>query len=267
MSTGKRKNFSCVFSGFFSSLTGVFQLKGSPIGFQFPQNQTIFPQLIPNRATKIFVDRTRHCSTERSVQRLPCPTHPFCREDKLSLSNHHPVSSGADQPCPQIARKVIFPAPDSQQCYHPGKRYRAHRHPGNGHHQCAFRKKALAPGVFPGKRTPPVSFDITFGVLEPDAFSIYNQCSIHSMLHTGNAMAALHEWHQFKRAHDRHTQWLQRTKTKRSLYIPASISDRKHNTMRAEQTFSQNRSGTTPIHSCSGCRHWNRSALFAPQDL
>ncbi len=111
-----KKFFIRFFTGSFPALTGVFQLEESPVSFQFPQNPTILPQLIANRATKIFVDRSRHCSTKRCIQRLPRLTKPFCRENKASLPNLHPATSGTDQPCPQIACKAVFPAPDFQQC-------------------------------------------------------------------------------------------------------------------------------------------------------
>ena len=122
-----KKFFIRFFTGSFPALTGVFQLEESPVSFQFPQNPTILPQLIANRATKIFVDRSRHCSTKRCIQRLPRLTKPFCRENKASLPNLHPATPGTDQPCPQIACKAVFPAPDFQQCNYPGKGNRPHR--------------------------------------------------------------------------------------------------------------------------------------------
>lgn len=129
------KIFHPFFTGSFSALTGVFQFEGSPVSFQFPQNGTILPQLISNRATKIFVDRSRHCATDRRIQRLPRLTNPFRCENKVPLSDLHPATPGTHQPCPQIACKAVFPAPDSQQCNYTGKGNRPHRHPGGSQHQ------------------------------------------------------------------------------------------------------------------------------------
>ena len=86
-------------------------------------------------------------------------------------------------------------------------------------HQRAFRKAALRPRIFPGKRISFVSFPVSICILEQIFLPIYLYPSTYQMPHTPHTMPAFQERKYRKRSHNVIFQRKKGAKPQFSAYI------------------------------------------------
>ena len=92
----------------------------------------------------------------------------------------------------------------------------------------------MGPGVFLGKRAPPVAFHIAHGILKYIGNAIDLDFSVYTVMHTVNAVPALHEWNILKRSHNVILDGRKSTEVNRSCNMEFGSMDIQRETRLAE---------------------------------
>ena len=164
------------------------------------------------------MDCTGHSSADRGAQRVPGGPLWSDFQDKAALPDYDFTGLNFDCLGTQIGGKAVFFSMQEDNADDPGEMNPTKWNFSNREHQGTVREAALRPCVFPGKGISPVAFDISDGILEHIGRTVEGKRPIYRVMHTENAVPALHEGNIPKWTHDVVFDRCERTKPDRTTY-------------------------------------------------